>query len=78
MDNVQINAVEDIQRQALNACVDAYKHTAHSKLLHECGIEPLSIRRKYFGLTQLYKIKENVTLPYLKILLSSLIRESNP
>ncbi len=78
MNVCQTNAIEDIQRQALIACVDAYKHTSHSKLLHECGVEPLSIRRRYFGLTQLYKIKENLTPPYLKILLPPWVRDLNP
>ncbi len=39
-------AVAIVQRQALIACVDAYRHI-YPKLLQETGLEPLSFRRKY-------------------------------
>ncbi len=41
------HVVENVQRQARIACVDAYKHTSYTKLLQETGLEPLSIRGRY-------------------------------
>ncbi len=57
--------LENLHRQALIACVGAYRHISHSKLLQETGIEPLSIRRKYFGLCHLYKIINALTPSYM-------------
>ena len=61
--------LENIQRQALLSVTNAYRHTSHTKLLLETGIEPLTVRRKYFGLCQLYKICNGHTPNYLKDLL---------
>ena len=52
----QVDVLENIQRRALVAFLGAYRHTSHSKLLHESGIEPLARRRKYFGLCNVYKV----------------------
>ena len=49
--------------------VNAYRHTSHVKLLKECGIEPLAVRRRYFGLSQLYKIVNALVPKYLNDLL---------
>ncbi len=67
--------LENLQRQALMACVGAYRHTSHSKLLQETGIEPLSIRRKYYGLCHLYKIINGLTPSYLRDLLPPFVGE---
>ena len=53
---VDSNSLENVHRRALVASLGVYRPTFHSKLLHESGIEPLAIRRKYFGLCHIYKI----------------------
>ena len=65
----QSERLENIQRQALLSSVNAYRHTSHEKLLKESGIEPLAVRRRYFGLSQLYKIVNALVPKYLNDLL---------
>ena len=65
----QIDNLENIQRQALLCALNAYKHTSHDKLLKEAGIEPLAVRRRYFGLCHLYKIINRLAPIYLYNLL---------
>ena len=73
----QIDSIEQVQRQALLSAVNAYRHTPHEKLLYEVGIEPLSIRRKYFGLCHLYKIINGLTPAYLAHLLPASVGNSS-
>jgi ribonuclease P/MRP protein subunit RPP40 len=71
-----IDDMENIQRQALLTAVNAYRHTSHEKLLLECGIEPLLIRRRYFGLCHLYKIIHGLSPHYLNTLLPAYVQNT--
>ena len=77
LSNDQIHTLEQVQRQALLSAVAAYRHTPQEKLLHEVGIEPLFIRRKYFGLCHLYKILNGLTPTYLANLLPVTVGNSS-
>ncbi len=61
----QEQMLEDVQRQALLACLNAYRHTSHTKLLQEAGLQTLNIRRKYFGLCQYFKFVNFLVPDYL-------------
>ena len=74
----QIDSLENIQRQALLCAVQGYRHTSHEKLLQESGIEPLSVRRRYFGLCHLYKIIHQLTPNYLTCILPPYVRDTTP
>jgi ribonuclease P/MRP protein subunit RPP40 len=76
--DVQVKRLEDIQRKALLSCRGAYQHTSHVRLLQECGIEPLAIRRKYFRLCHLYKMINGLTPRYLCALLPPYVYEVTP
>ncbi len=52
----RVGVLENIKRRALVSSLGAYRHSSHSKLLHESGIKPLAIPRKYFGPCHLYKV----------------------
>lgn len=71
----QTERLEAIQRQALIHVASAYRHTNHSKLLIELGIEPLIVRRKYFALCHLHKIINHQTPLYLNNLLPPMVHD---
>ena len=75
LNQVQIDSLESIQRQALICCTRAYKHTSHIKLLEETGVEPLTIRRKYFRLCHIFKMVNRMTPRYLMALLPPYVYE---
>ncbi len=70
------NKLENIQRQAALSITRAYQHTSHLTLLKELGLEPLNQRRKQAKLNIFYKIKNNLTPQYLKILIPPEVGES--
>ena len=74
----QENKLEHIQRNAVLSITRAYIHTPHDKLLHEVGVEPLIIRRKYFRLCHLYKMVNNLVPRYLSSLVPSYVQEISP
>ena len=71
----QIDDYENKQRSAILCATKAYRHTSHEKLLHEVGIEPLSLRRKYFSLCHLFKITVGLAPSYLYNLLPPRVHE---
>ena len=73
----QADPLENVQRQALLCCLGTYRHTSHAMLLQEVGIEPLSIRRKYFRLCQLYKMINNLCPRYLSMLIPPYVYEAS-
>jgi hypothetical protein len=75
LNDLQSKQLEDIQRKALLSCTGAYQHTSHVRLLKECGIEPLSVRRKYYRLCQVYKMTHGLTPRYLSALLPPYVYE---
>jgi hypothetical protein len=70
-----LKRLENIQRQAALTCCGAYKHTNHDHLLDELGWPPLKTRRKNHRLTNMFKIQNNLTPPYLRDLCPPLTRE---
>lgn len=78
LSNIQVDHLENLQRQALLCSVSAYRHTSHSKLLKEAGIEPLVVRRRYFGLCHLYKIIHGPAPQYLYQLLPAYVQQTTP
>ena len=62
----QSKRLEVCQRRAAIACTRAYKHT---RLLKELGWPRLETRRTYFSQLRLFKIANNLTPPYLNMLL---------
>ena len=65
----QSKRLEACQRRAAIACTRAYKRTSTTRLLKELGWPRLETRRTYFSQLLLFKIANNLTPPYLKMLL---------
>ena len=57
--------VERIQYQAALAITGAWQGSNRAKLYEELGCETLSARRWCRRILQIYKIKNNMTPPYL-------------
>ena len=66
--NYQMNALERTQYQAALAVAGAWKGTNRNKIYEELGWESLDQRRFFRRLTQFYKIMNNLTPDYLKVL----------
>ena len=78
LNKTQIEYLENVQRQALLCITRAYRHTSHDKLLREAGVEPLSVRRRYFGLCHMYTIINGLTPSYLFNLIPPRVQVSTP
>ena len=66
--NYQMNTLERTQYQAALAVTGAWKGTNRNKIYEELGWESLDQRRFFRRLTQFYKIMNNLTPDYLKVL----------
>jgi hypothetical protein len=75
LSHAQIDSLEKVQRHALLSITRAYQHTSHVKLLHETSIEPLTVRRKYFRLCQLFKMIHKLGPSYLSALMPPQVHE---
>ena len=74
----QTDILEQTQRHAVICALNAYRHTSHNKLLIEAGIEPLMVRRRYFGLCHLYKMIHGLVPLYLRNLLPGRVGDFSP
>jgi hypothetical protein len=64
--DIDLDRLENTQRQAALTCSAAYKHTSHHKLLDELGWPLLSSRRKNHRLSIMFKIQNNTAPLYLQ------------
>lgn len=64
--NYLMDKLESIQYQAGIIATGCWQHTSQIKLYKELGWESLAERRRFHRLTYYYKIKNNLTPPYLR------------
>ncbi len=62
--NILKRQVEDVQRQTLLCCVNAYRLMSLQRLLSELGLDPLVSRRKCLSLCHMYKIANRLIPKY--------------
>ena len=70
--NYQMSLLERTQYQAASAVSGAWKGTNRYKIYEELGWESLGQRRFFRRLTQFYKIMNNLTPEYLRVLMPPL------
>lgn len=69
------HSLEQVQRRAAILCTGAFKRSSYKLLLEELGWESLEGRRKKAKLILMYKIINNLTPNYLKVLIPPQVQD---